>query len=90
MLSPGKGAKQFFKGLGLGTVRFLTMPINAPLRATFNLAVGVKNQVSGKSDYGQRYRYPRYIDSSEFMPCYDPLMAYAQTALRSLKKNSNQ
>jgi hypothetical protein len=89
MLSQGKGAKQFFKGLGLGTVRFLTMPINAPLRATFNLAVGVKNQVSGKSDYGQRYRYPRYIDSSEFMPCYDPLMAYAQTALRSLKKNSN-
>jgi hypothetical protein len=78
----GMGFRQVGKGMWFGVLRAMTMPVNAPLRATFSISTGLRNYAAGKSDHGQRYRYPRYFNEDELMPQYNPLYAHAATALR--------
>lgn len=48
----GVGGRQILKGVGQGALQFITAPINAPLRATYDLATGVKHSVQGKKYRG--------------------------------------
>lgn len=58
----GKGVPQFAKGVGQGLFQAILLPVNSTLRFSYNLSTGIKNQVKGIKDHGQRYRYPRYFD----------------------------
>ena len=48
----GLGAPQVIKGIGQGLLQFLLCPVNATLRATYDLSTGTKQQLKGVKDHG--------------------------------------
>ena len=87
-----EGVKGIFKGIGSGILGVAVSPFSAVFRISNNLFVGLKNTANIFNDKikSGRFRFPRPIEKSSALKCYDKEKAKIKAILNYLENYDDE